>query len=93
MAFYASTLAYRMVLDRHGWGERQSILHPMSKASRWEAMGEVIDDQVLEAFATIGDEKHVAADMSGWCQGVVGCTRISTQSMPMDGVASFFNAL
>jgi len=89
VAFYASTPAYRGVLELHGWGELQSILHPMSKAGQWEAMGEVIDDEVLDAFTVIGDERQVAREMAARFGGEVDCTSISPQNMPDEALASF----
>ena len=47
MAFYASTPAYRPVLERHGWGELQTDLNRLSKAGDWTGMGELVDDEML----------------------------------------------
>src|ERR1700689_2809844 len=51
MAFYGSTPAYRSVLELHGWGDLQSELNTLSKRGEWAKMGELIDDDVLDAFA------------------------------------------
>ena len=50
IAFYASTPAYRRVLELHGWnfGPRLTAL---SKRGRWEMMAEVITDDVLSKVA------------------------------------------
>ena len=47
IAFYASTPAYRPVLELHGWGDLQSELNTLSKRGEWVQMGELIDDDVL----------------------------------------------
>ena len=47
IAFYASTPAYRPVLELHGWGDLQSELNTLSKRGEWVKMGELIDDDVL----------------------------------------------
>jgi probable F420-dependent oxidoreductase len=60
IAFYASTPAYRPVLECHGWGELQSELNALSKRGRWSEMGDLIDDAVLHEFAVIGDPATVA---------------------------------
>jgi|SRR5882757_354322 len=60
IAFYASTPAYRKVLELHGWGELQTELNRLSKQGEWDAMGELIDDKVLHAFATVGSPAAVA---------------------------------
>lgn len=54
IAFYGSTPAYRPVLDHHGWGDLQTELNRLSKAGRWAEMGDLIDDDVLHAFAVVG---------------------------------------
>ena len=53
IAFYASTPAYRPVLELHGWGDLQSELNTLSKRGEWVQMGELIDDDVLSAFAIV----------------------------------------
>ncbi len=60
IAFYGSTPAYRGVLELHGWGDLQSELHPMSKAGEWAKMGELISDDVLNAFAVVAPLDEVA---------------------------------
>jgi probable F420-dependent oxidoreductase len=54
IAFYGSTPAYRPVLDIHGWGEVGDELNVMSKRGEWDAMGERITDEMLDAFAVVG---------------------------------------
>jgi probable F420-dependent oxidoreductase len=51
IAFYGSTPAYRPVLELHGWGELQSELNALSRQSEWTKMGELIDDDVANAFS------------------------------------------
>jgi probable F420-dependent oxidoreductase len=54
IAFYASTPAYRGVLDLHGFGNLQPQLTAMSKQGKWDQMGELIPDDLVEAMAVIG---------------------------------------
>jgi hypothetical protein len=61
IAFYGSTPAYRPVLEHHGWGDVQTELNALSKQGRWEDMGTLIDDDMLEAFATTGPPDEVGA--------------------------------
>jgi probable F420-dependent oxidoreductase len=51
LAFYGSTPAYRPVLELHGWGEIQDELNALSRRGRWAEMGDVVTDEILEAFA------------------------------------------
>jgi probable F420-dependent oxidoreductase len=63
LAFYASTPSYRAVLDLHGWGDLQPELTRLSKLGDWEAMGSLIDDDVLAGFAVIGGPEDVAVQL------------------------------
>ncbi len=64
IAFYGSTPAYRPVLELHGWGDIQTELNALSKSDRtdkWQAMGKLIDDDILNAFAIVAGPDTVAA--------------------------------
>jgi probable F420-dependent oxidoreductase len=66
IAFYGSTPAYRPVLALHGWGALADRLHELSVTGderRWAAMGELIGDEVLSAFAVIGTPGDAAAEV------------------------------
>ncbi len=63
IAFYGSTPAYRPVLECHGWGELQTELNQMSKEGRWEEMGELIDDDILHAFAVVAEIDDLAPEI------------------------------
>ncbi|MBV8461803.1 MAG: LLM class F420-dependent oxidoreductase [Acidimicrobiales bacterium] len=51
LAFYGSTPAYRPVLEVHGWGDLQTELNVLSKQGKWDEMTDLIDDEVVDAFA------------------------------------------
>ena len=59
IAFYGSTPAYRPVLEAHGWGEAQDELNRLSKQGGWKEMGNVITDEILDAFAVQGSPKEL----------------------------------
>jgi probable F420-dependent oxidoreductase len=71
IAFYGSTPAYRPVLDLHGWGGLHDRLHTLSTRRAWAEMADVIDDDVLDAFAVSGDAATVAAGLRARFAGVV----------------------
>ena len=60
IAFYASTPAYRGVLDDLGRGALQAELNRLSKAGAWPAMAERIDDELLEAVAVCAPLEELA---------------------------------
>jgi probable F420-dependent oxidoreductase len=55
IAFYASTPAYRGVLDLHGWGDLADSLNALSRRQAWDEMGTLITDEVLDTFAVSGN--------------------------------------
>jgi probable F420-dependent oxidoreductase len=71
IAFYASTPAYRPVLELHGWGDLQPELNTLSKRGEWEKMGELIDDDVLNAFAVVAPLEGVAGEVLRRFGGIV----------------------
>ena len=71
IAFYGSTPAYRPVLDLHGWGELQPELNSLSKQGEWVKMGELIDDDVLNAFAVVTEPDGIAPELIRRYAGVV----------------------
>ena len=64
ISFYASTPAYRPVLDRLGRGELQTELNRLSKEGRWLEMAGRIDDELLEQIALCAPRDQVAARLA-----------------------------
>jgi probable F420-dependent oxidoreductase len=63
IAFYGSTPAYRPVLDLHGWGDLQDELKAMTKRGEWDRMSELIDDELVDAFAVVGTPEEAVAEI------------------------------
>ena len=55
IAFYGSTPAYAPVLGIHGWGDLQPELNRLSKEGKWDEMGALITDDILNEFAVVGE--------------------------------------
>ncbi len=64
VAFYASTPAYRPVLESEGWESLQPELNALSKSGRWEEMPGLIDDGMLAALTAMGSPKDVVSDIA-----------------------------
>jgi len=75
LAFYASTPAYKPVLDLHGWGDLFEDLNRLSKRGEWEQMGELIPDDMVDAFAVSGPPEDIPAKVIERYDGMV--TRVS----------------
>ena len=71
IAFYASTPAYRKVLELHGWGELQTELHRLSLEGQWDAMATRIDDEILSTFAVVAPVDQLAAALRERCDGII----------------------
>ncbi len=56
LAFYASTPAYRPVLELHGWGDLQGELNQLTREGKWLEMGEKITDDILQTFAVVTED-------------------------------------
>lgn len=47
LAFYASTPAYRWVLELYGEGDRADALHRLSREGAWDAMTDLVTDELM----------------------------------------------
>lgn len=70
LAFYGSTPAYRSTLDHHGWGDLHTELNRLSKAGGWDAMTELIDDEILETIAVVGPRNQIADRLRARLEGI-----------------------
>lgn len=77
LAFYGSTPAYHRVLELHGWQGVGERLHAMSKQGQWDEMGELITDEMLDAFAIVADEPDVGPALAARYGDVVTRVRFS----------------
>ena len=62
IAFYGSTPSYAAVLELHGWAELGTELNRLSRTDdpdRWRAMSDLVDDEVLHAFAVVAEPERL----------------------------------
>ena len=60
IAFYASTRTYLPVLECHGFQEVGQRLHQMSREGKWNEMGALVSDDMLHAYAVVGEYDEIA---------------------------------
>ena len=84
IAFYGSTPAYKPVLDSIGVGDLQSELNSMSKQGRWEEMGHLIDENILESFAVIGEPGTIPGQIKSRYGDLIDRTSAAYASVPKD---------
>jgi alkanesulfonate monooxygenase SsuD/methylene tetrahydromethanopterin reductase-like flavin-dependent oxidoreductase (luciferase family) len=65
IAFYCSTPAYRAAFDFHGLGEIARRMSVLSREQRWEEMPELISDDILDLYATVGTFDEIAGKLWG----------------------------
>lgn len=63
IAFYGSTPSYRGVLELHGWNDVHAQLNALSKQGKWESMGELVTDEMLNTFAVVGEPEQIAPEL------------------------------
>ncbi len=83
IAFYGSTPAYASVLELHGWGGVAEELNAASRRGEWDAMTELITDEMLAEFSAVGSPSEVAAQLRERFTGIA--TRLAFAfSYPVD---------
>ncbi len=93
IAFYGSTPAYKPVLDSIGVGDLQDELNRMSKQGRWEEMGTLISDDVMNAFAVVAEPDALAEGMLQRFGDIVDRTSAAYGGIPGDQQASIIERL
>ena len=74
IAFYGSTPAYAPVLGVHGWGDLQPELNRLSKQGKWDEMGTLITDEILDQFAIVGEPDEIPGRFKARWGGLVDRT-------------------
>jgi probable F420-dependent oxidoreductase len=88
LAFYGSTPAYRGVLELHGWGDLQTDLRTLSLRGEWEAMGNLIDEEMLDTLALVAPLDAIAARAHERYDGLVDRLMLGLPSDIDDEVAA-----
>ena len=66
IGFYASTPAYRPVLELHGWGGLQEELNQLTRQGAWDRLADLIDDEILGTTAFFGLEIKAVLSTHGY---------------------------
>jgi probable F420-dependent oxidoreductase len=90
LAFYASTPAYRVSLDRHGLGELQPELNRLTKQGRWAEIAARVPDEVVELFVVRGKPDEIGRLIEDRYQGAVDRVALS---MPYEASAETATAV
>jgi probable F420-dependent oxidoreductase len=82
IAFYASTPAYKPILDLHGWGDVGVELTRLSREGRWAEMDALVTDDMLHAFAIVAPSEQVPGLLAQRCAGIVNRVSFLVGSAP-----------
>lgn len=97
IAFYASTPAYRPVLEVHGWGAVGDELHRLSVGSdpnKWRVMATLITDEMLRTFAVVAEPHELAGALKARWSGVADSVWLQqVPGLPDDDVAEILSGL
>ncbi|TCK26359.1 TIGR03617 family F420-dependent LLM class oxidoreductase [Pseudonocardia endophytica] len=63
-AFYASTPAYKPVLDLHGWGGLSDELRARVRRGELDTMADIVPDDVLDFFCIVADDWPQAYELA-----------------------------
>jgi probable F420-dependent oxidoreductase len=74
IAFYGCTVAYKPVLDIHGWGDLQDELIALNRQHRTQDMAALISDEILETIAIVGAPEQVIDTMRDRFGGLIDRT-------------------
>lgn len=70
LAFLFSTPAYWPSLALFGWQEKGERLLAMTRDGRWDAMREIVDDVMLDAFVPSGVYEEIPSVLADWYGGL-----------------------
>lgn len=82
IAFYGCTVAYKPVLDIHGWGDLQDELIALNRQHRQSEMADLISDEMVQTIAIIGTPEEVVVTMKERFGGLIDRTGFSAPGLP-----------
>ena len=84
IAFYGCTVAYKPVLDIHGWGDLQDELIALNRAHDKDAMAALITDEMIETIGIVGSPENVVEKMKTRFGGLIHRTGFGADLEPDD---------
>ena len=88
IAFYASTPAYRPVLEAEGEAELQPELRTLTKQGRWTEMSALVNDAMLERFAVVGEPEAAGRELRRRYGNVAARVAVATPMLLSSEAAS-----
>ena len=93
IAFYGCTVAYKPVLEIHGWGALQDELIALNRQHRTGDMAALISDEILETIAIVGAPEQVIDTMKERFGGLVDRTGFGGVELSDDALGGLLERL
>ena len=82
LAFYGTTPAYLPVFELHGYGALHPELKAMARDNRWQEMAGLIDDELIETIAVVGEPHEIAPQIRARLEGISGSVSLVNNRAP-----------
>ena len=93
IAFYGCTVAYKPVLDIHGWGDLQEELIALNRAHKNAEMASLITDEMVETIGIVGTPDEVVDTMLARFGGVISRTGFGAPDLEDDQLGELLTRL
>lgn len=93
IAFYGCTVAYKPVLDIHGWGDLQDELITLNRAHKTDEMAALITDEMVHTIGIVGEPQAVVETMQKRFGGVISRTGFTVPGMGEAELAGLLSQL
>ena len=93
IAFYGCTVAYKPVLDIHGWGDLQEELIALNRQHRNQDMAALITDEMVSTIGITGTPEEVITTMKARFGGLISRTGFGVADIPDDDLGSLLEQL
>lgn len=93
IAFYGCTVAYKPVLDIHGWGDLQAELIGLNRQHRKAEMAALITDEMVSTIGIVGTPEEVVDTMKARFGGVISRTGFTAPHLEPDHLGELLNRL
>ncbi len=70
LAFYGTTPAYRSVFELHDRGHLHPELKRLARDGKWTEMAALVDDELLESVAVVGEPGQIAPMIRARLEGI-----------------------
>jgi probable F420-dependent oxidoreductase len=93
IAFYGCTVAYKPVLEIHGWGDLQDELIGLNRQHKTAEMAGLITDEMVNTIAIVGEPEWVVDTMKERFGGLISRTGFGAPELTDDHLGSLLERL